>query len=546
MSEYYSRPTYGTLLGAPEVTAGLLGSGAKYVASDISTAIANALAAAPTTGFVVRVVPGNYTLASRIAFEGASGAGTALSNVHLVLDGSTFTIPAGSLGWQVNGTAVSPSCPMVTARNVSNCRLTGGIYVDASGGTTTYKTVGLSIGDLVVRFTYERMFVQSVQNQAYVYTGYQGGDSGASQYIEGFANRSDSCGTNSASNGGGIRVGYYGTHTLSQVRIHGEVHTNVQAIGCDMSGGQSGAFDDVLVEGCEFQGPTNLATGLMPGIWLEGGNSNAVCTNIRILSNSVYGFQEGILVGAGQVTGPYTGGWRGVTLSGNVVDGANTIGLSISPGNGPLDEWAVNGNILKNTLTGPGIKVTIGGTGTPSMTNWTLFGNHSFDDQSVKTQTYGLVHSIGGTGAATFGPLRYIANDFGGNLTGPFQQAAYTNAAVLSNLVTWDRNVGINGLSGEETVITNFVNANRLTWGFGNGGSATVVSGTAYTVTTDLFLLLTGGSSVTLTTKTSGGTTVLSAITPGSGTTEYLLKAGMTVSVSWVTTAPTFKVRLAS
>lgn len=108
---------------------------------------------------------------------------------------------------------------------------------------------------------------------------------------------------------------------------------------------------------------------------------------------------------------------------GNIIDNCDAAGIRFETGGSAVDTFAngvIANNIVKNTQSGPGIKVG------SAFTDIVIIGNRCYDDQTPKTQTYGVVLD------ATTANIYVAHNDLRGNLTGAASVAG-TNQEVFGN-----------------------------------------------------------------------------------------------------------------
>jgi hypothetical protein len=130
-------------------------------------------------------------------------------------------------------------------------------------------------------------------------------------------------------------------------------------------------------------------------------------------------------------------GGRDLSITNNFVQGASTAGISFAVSSlGPAKGLRIIGNTTKNNGQGfPGAHAGIelylgfgsGGSSLASLSDVIVQGNHSYDDQAVKTQGYGVGVALGGLKMG-YSNVIIEGNDVAGNLLG----GVLNNAAPLS------------------------------------------------------------------------------------------------------------------
>jgi hypothetical protein len=135
-------------------------------------------------------------------------------------------------------------------------------------------------------------------------------------------------------------------------------------------------------------------------------------------------------------------GGSDISITNNFVEGCSTAGIGVVVGNqGPARGIRVIGNTTKNNNQanfGPhgGIELFLG-PGTPSLAGASdviIQGNHSYDDQPMKTQAYGI--TVGLVGQQTgFANVAIEGNDVTGNKTGGIlnNSASFTGFVIRNN-----------------------------------------------------------------------------------------------------------------
>jgi parallel beta-helix repeat protein len=245
----------------------------------------------------------------------------------------------------------------------------------------------------------------------------------------------DNAGTNFSANGGNIiLIGCIAERSTEQGGIvfghSGDPSDYSAAIGCRLTDnfnfgiGVLGNSTSVTISGCTISysvGPSNA------GIQLSDGSSNCVVSN-----NTVFGCFYGIIVSQAAL---------GSIIDGNFVHENNADGIAIVLG---TSNCTITNNTCKNngrTTTGQGIYID------PDSDNNLLIGNRCFDDQSPKTQSFG----IGATGEYALVSDNILFGNKDGSL------ACHPTTIVSKNILTASAqlNFSVTLDAGTTTTVTN-------------------------------------------------------------------------------------------
>jgi len=154
------------------------------------------------------------------------------------------------------------------------------------------------------------------------------------------------------------------------------------------------------------------------GIWVNAGSGTAPFGKVIIKGNFVKKYNRGIVID-GQNNGD-------TIITGNFIEASQLEGIMVATPGSSTDvqkNLVISNNIVKNTQAGPGIGIY------NAATDIIVANNRLYDDQSVKTQTYGI------STAHTANYLKIHDNDVRGNLTGAMSLASTgANSEIHDNM----------------------------------------------------------------------------------------------------------------
>jgi parallel beta-helix repeat protein len=271
------------------------------------------------------------------------------NNVYVEGGSSDNTISNGAFAINNSTLCLLENCTVANAQSeglyLINCTkftILGGEYFNSVGGSGCATNVGG-----------EHLFMGV----------YCHGNAGTNFSINGNNQRLISCVANDSTVDGGIVFGHTGDPSSYSEAINCQVNNNT-GNGISVFAQSIG----VTISGCTVSN-TSGPPGEGIGIRLSDNSSDCVISNNTCFNNyyGIYVFQVG----------------QGSIIDGNFVKQSDTDGITLAT----TQNCTVTNNICKNngkTVGGSGIYVD------PDSDNNILIGNRCYDDQTVKTQDYGL------------------------------------------------------------------------------------------------------------------------------------------------------------
>lgn len=297
-------------------------------------------------------------------------------------------------------------CWIISCVCDSNGRLNSGAQAGGAGigiGTGTYAVENWTIIGCITRNNGTNgLFFENqsgVQSAGIVVVGHLSSGNVGHGIADAGVNGIQVIGGRSTDNGAAGFAAYKGTYAGAsgpgtQGRVSGLEVTNNTTHGIHLDG-TNGAFSDYIIEGCR------IWQNLTHGILVDAVGSTV--TNVHLRENEIYlNHNSGIFV---KLSG---GSFTGLNIAGNVIY------------NNGLQTGA-------NVNLRAAIRVSC------AVTSLWLKGNRCYDDQAVKTQSYGLIVDT----VTLTGPGEIDGNSFGNNLTGVVLSTATYSSFRLGRNEAW-------------------------------------------------------------------------------------------------------------
>lgn len=203
------------------------------------------------------------------------------------------------------------------------------------------------------------------------------------------------------------------------------------------------------------------------GNQVEGSTSEGIYIDTDVSDCKI----EGNVVRRGTIEGIVIRGSRNAIQNNHVYEnGKHGIYIGAASGGDPITRINVQGNMVYNnsyvTANTDGIRLDATNA---TLTDITVTGNHSFDDQAVATQRYGLIV----TGANAISQLIVTGNNFRANKT-----AALLNNASAVSAAMYMNNIGIATVASKTSSYTLLTSDNTIL-GNTTSGSITLTLPTA-------------------------------------------------------------------
>jgi hypothetical protein len=515
-------------LGLYNQTATTRNNGANFgIDNDrITYGIQAAINAVPTfdtggLGAEIKILTGNYPIIQPVYFNQSN-------TILTITTGALIQLPSGSV-YNTNTTPSATRQVGFIIRQLSNSELRGNGTIQVATSPSYFLTVGIQIADGVTHFEYDHIQFQNIPNFAILYSGYWASGSivgsGTFALINGHDNTSNNCGTNSGSpDGGGMRMSWYGSGvTPNNVVVSNEVHTNSNAFGYDLCGSSSGSVNIVTLDNPNLQVVTQN-TPQVECIFFEDPISQLYGYSVKTphLSGGTYG----VLVSNGTSA---SGSWTDIIWTGGVIEKAAKDGFKFTAGVGTITRWTITALDSKNNgqLTVGSGGVTLSGSGTQNGTisYITFTGGHWTDDQSVKTQSYGLVVSFTGTAPRTIDNVRLRGVNAANNLTASTSYTLTSTGLIFTNHET----TSCPGINPVNQIVTNMFNTVTNTIGPGGNASAPVASQAYAVVGAPLYLSVTSNGGAIITVQDGNGNNV-NGLTAVSTLVAVRLPLGWTIN----------------
>lgn len=439
---------------------------------DPTIGIQTAINAIPTLdygglGTQVTLLSGTFNLSNFVLFNQNN-------SILNITTGASIVLPASKV-FVVSTTAIATRMPAIVASQISNSRVTGGGTISQAGSPSFFGAVGLFIADNVTHFEYDHLNFQNISNFAILYSGRLGGSLSTFSQINGHDNTSNNCGAIATPDGGGMRMSWYGSGTTpNNIVISNEVHTNCQSFGYDILGSSSHAINTVTIDNPSLQ-IVNSTSPQLVGIFFED----------PLNGETIYGWQfKAVHISGGTIgvlTSTTVGGtYSDITWTAGIIEQASKDGIKINSQAGTITRWTFTGVICKNNgQSGAGfggLTIASSGTQNGTISQITVLGGNFVDDQSPKTQSFGFVISITGTGAMVYSDIHLRGLNANSNLTSATSYTI-TNASASFSKFDTTNCPGINPIN----LIATMFNTNVNTIGPA-GTTAVPVASTAYSV----------------------------------------------------------------
>lgn len=410
--------------------------------SSMTGGIQEAIDDLPAEGGVVYVPPGTFTLKSWINLKSnmilrGAGAGTVLKVADEISSSLTQDAPIGTTqitvtsasGFEVGMLVLVKDDNYISTGNFKTITDIDGNVITLDSGiygqnltVAANATVISSVFPIVYANTQTNVIVENIKidgNNAQInnYFGQGGSQAGIL-----FSGTKDSFIQNNwivDSNGDGIGVDFVASGAY--VRVINNVIQNATIEGIHLG---------AIISGVTITG--NQVTG-------SGSDGLYFCTAVQnaIVSNNMFALNNDSGIHIDYDT---SGGDRYNTFSGNVIKANGEYGFFSQGGSGPsFDNPAYNtlsnNVIVDNSISSPG---TYSGIYLLNSHHFTVTGNVVYDDQSPKTQKYGIEET------GTYSDYNmYIGNEISGNLVGSIAKVGlYTVFLSQENLSLYG-NVGI-------------------------------------------------------------------------------------------------------
>lgn len=393
---------------------------AAQAGGDIGAKINAAFTSCP--GCTIYVPAGSYTVTTQIAANQANlhlqCAGALATTLTQGFTGDLIAVTADNFtldGCGVDGAGFSTGWSLVHIQNSNNANIHGNRFVDSR--TAAFNTlIGVRIEGLVSPANYSRIHdnyftVPWIVFSTSTNANYNSFDNntlvGCGEPFDFNGNAADSTANSFTNNAvtGGLGEAFLESVTGSIIE------------GNRFVGVGSGTNSTIMVH---LASGTAMARTIIKGNLFSQGSGAAV----TIADNT-----------------------RDLLVEGNIFDGNRQDGIYVSDVAGAVTNLGILGNIFHNNGTSNSSAgfAAIRGNTVNAFTTWTIANNIAYDDQSTKSQTYGL--ALTGTGTAS--NFTVLGNDFVRNKTGAFlfsvvpgnstigpnREDVFNNSTFRSNLI---------------------------------------------------------------------------------------------------------------
>ena len=523
---YYSSPIY----GLPFVTVGPTGSSGTNYGPFTPGTTTNGFQEAEqalTGGGTIVALPGVYGTQAAPVFVGNS-------NINFVFSaGAILSLPAND-NWASPVVPTGSRMPMFILQNCSNITVKGGQFTQVTGGSSVLGTVWC-VANNVTNVCISGGTYTNITDFPILTTCYYNGTTGAVTEITSAFNTFTNCGNTVTPDGGGVRFGNQssGAVVLSKVRSVHDTITNPGCFGIDVQNGTAtaGQITDVLID----HPIVVMTAAVLPqriGVYIEKPVASATwgTNNVTVVEPHVTGGYHCMMVEGGTTYvdiqgGVCTGSWRSPLMLQAPNAGTTLSHVTVSGGH------YLDGGQSGST-SDAGIEIgSIVSTDAGTISDITIEGVHCTDDQTSKTQAYGIGFINTVAGSLTIQNVTVLSGDCIGNKTASIKFNATSGTVSSVNVVGW-----VLGYNPVGMLTAPFV-ASSNSVGIPGGGAASPVSATTYTVRGAL-LYITGAATTSITVTDAASNTIF----VGTAITAYPLYPGYTITAvgsmsSWSTIA---------